>query len=114
MVGLSGGANMFLGVVESPLVVRAYLASMSRAELFQVMVLAMSTISGAILVLYATTLRQTVDDAVGHMIAASLVSLPAALLVARIMVPGAKGEAGHTCRSQRCGGRERPGTGPAL
>lgn len=87
VVGLSGGANMFLGVVESPLVVRAYFARMSRAELFQVMVLAMATISGAILILYATTLSKTVPDAVGHMIAASLVSLPAALLIARLMVP---------------------------
>ncbi|HAV81211.1 MAG TPA: nucleoside:proton symporter, partial [Erythrobacter sp.] len=59
VVGLSGGANMFLGVVESPLVVRAYFARMSRADLFQVMVLAMATISGAILILYATTLSRT-------------------------------------------------------
>lgn len=88
VVGLSGGANMFLGVVESPLVVRAYLERMTRAELFQVMVLAMATISGAILILYATTLRATVPDAVGHMIAASLISLPAALLLARLLVPG--------------------------
>ncbi len=88
VVGLSGGANIFLGVVESPLVVRAYFAKMSRAELFMVMVLAMSTISGAILILYAQTLSRTVPDAVGHMIAASLISLPAALLLARFMVPG--------------------------
>lgn len=87
VVGLSGGANMFLGVVESPLVVRAYFAKMSRAELFQIMVLAMSTVSGAVLVLYATTLSDTVPDAVGHMISASLVSLPAALLIAKLMVP---------------------------
>ena len=88
VVGLSGGANMFLGVVESPLVIRAYFARMSRAELFQVMVLAMSTISGATLVLYATTLSETVPDATGHMISASLVSLPAALLIAKLMLPG--------------------------
>jgi CNT family concentrative nucleoside transporter len=94
VVGLAGGANMFLGVVESPLAVRAYFARVSRAELFQIMVLAMATISGAILILYATTLRATVEDAVGHMIAASLVSLPAALLVAKLMVPGDAGDAG--------------------
>ncbi|WP_394728590.1 NupC/NupG family nucleoside CNT transporter [Altererythrobacter sp. GH1-8] len=88
VVGLAGGANMFLGVVESPLAVRAYFAKISRSELFQVMVLAMATISGAILILYATTLSQTVPDAVGHMIAASLISLPAALLMAKLMVPG--------------------------
>jgi len=88
VVGLSGGANIFLGVVESPLVVRAYFDKMSRSELFMVMVLAMSTISGAILILYAQTLAKTVPDAVGHMISASLISLPAAVLIARLMVPG--------------------------
>jgi len=88
VVGLSGGANIFLGVVESPLVTRAYFERMSRSELFTIMVLTMSTISGAVLVLYAQTLSQTVPDAVGHMIAASLISLPAAVLVARLMVPG--------------------------
>lgn len=88
VVGLSGGASVFLGVVEAPLVTRAYFDRMSRTELFQVMTLTMATISGAILILYATTLRDTVPDAVGHMIAASLISLPAALLIARLMVPG--------------------------
>ena len=88
VVGLSGGANIFLGVVESPLVIRAYFEKMSRAELFSVMVLAMSTISGAVLVLYAQTLSKVVPDAVGHMISASLISLPAAILIARLMTPG--------------------------
>nr|WP_234031963.1 nucleoside transporter C-terminal domain-containing protein [Porphyrobacter sp. SLTP] len=89
VVGLSGGASVFLGVVEAPLVTRAYFARISRTELFQIMTLTMATISGAILILYATTLRDTVPDAVGHMISASLISLPAALLIARLMVPGA-------------------------
>lgn len=88
VVGLSAGSNIFLGVVESPLVVRAYFDKMSRAELFTVMVLAMSTMSGAILILYAQTLSQSMPDAVGHMISASLISLPAAVLVARLMIPG--------------------------
>ena len=87
VVGLAGGAALFLGVVETPLVTRAYFARVTRSELFQLMVLAMATISGALLVLYATTLRAVVPDAVGHLIAASLVSIPAALLVARLMVP---------------------------
>jgi len=88
VVGLSGGANIFLGVVESPLVIRAYFEKMSRAELFAVMVLSMSTISGAVLVLYAQTLSRVLPDAVGHMISASLISLPAAILIARMMTPG--------------------------
>lgn len=87
VVGLSGGASVFLGVVEAPLVTRAYFEKVSRSELFQIMTLTMATISGAILILYATTLRATVPDAVGHMISASLISLPAALLIARLMVP---------------------------
>ncbi len=99
VVGLGAGASLFLGVVEAPLVLRAFLARVSRAELFQIMVLAMATISGALLVLYATTIRPVVPDAVGHMVSASLISLPAALLVARLMEPGAErlpaaGEAG--------------------
>lgn len=89
VVGLSGGANIFLGVVESPLVIRAYFEKMTRAELFAVMTLAMSTISGAVLVLYAQTLKNVVPGAVAHMIAASLISLPAAILIARVMAPGA-------------------------
>ncbi len=92
VVGLSGGASVFLGVVEAPLVTRAYFGRMSRTELFQVMTLTMATISGAILILYTTTLRDTVPDAVGHMISASLISLPAALLIARLMVPGTEAD----------------------
>ncbi len=88
VVGLGGGATMFLGVVESPLVLRAWFDRMSRSELFMIMVLIMATISGAILILYATTLSKTVPNAVGHMIVASLISLPAAVLIARLMVPG--------------------------
>ena len=89
VVGLGAGATVFLGVVESPLVLRGYFARMSRSELFAVMTLTMATISGAILILYAQTLAKTVPNAVSHMIAASLISLPAALLIARLMVPGA-------------------------
>ena len=88
VVGLGGGATMFLGVVESPLILRAWFDRMSRSELFMIMVMIMATISGAILILYATTLSKTVPNAVGHMIVASLISLPAAVLIARLMVPG--------------------------
>ncbi|MDV5825343.1 NupC/NupG family nucleoside CNT transporter [Sphingobium naphthae] len=87
VVGLGAGATLFLGVVESPLVLRAWFGRMTRSDLFMIMVLIMATISGAILILYATTLSRTVPNAVGHMIVASLISLPAAILVARLMVP---------------------------
>ena len=91
-VGLAGGAGLFLGVVETPLVMRGALNRMSRADLFAAMTLTMASISGALLILYATTLGKVLPDAVGHMIAASLISMPAAILVARLMVPGAPTE----------------------
>jgi concentrative nucleoside transporter, CNT family len=87
-VGLNAGANVFLGVVEAPLVVRAYLAAMTRAELFMVMTLGMATVSGVVLVLYSQTLSSVVDNSFGHVITASLVCLPASILLARLMVPG--------------------------
>ena len=94
VVGLSGGANMFLGVVESPLVVRAYFDRMTRAELFQVMVLAMADDFGRDPdPLCHHLCAPPVPDAVGHMISASLISLPAALLIARLMVPGGADDA---------------------
>lgn len=92
VVGLGGGATLFLGVIETPLILRAWFGRMSRADLFMIMVLSMATISGAVLVLYAATLAKTVPGAVGHMIVASLMSAPAALLIARLMVPGAPTE----------------------
>ncbi|NML95633.1 NupC/NupG family nucleoside CNT transporter [Novosphingobium olei] len=92
VVGLNAGANIFLGVVEAPLIVRSWCATMSRSELFAVMVLSMANISGALLVLYATTLAPILPNAVGHMIVASFLSLPAAILIARMMVPESEGE----------------------
>ena len=88
VVGLGAGTAIFLGVVESPLVLRAWFDRMSRADLFANMVLTMATISGAILILYASTLSAVLPNAVSHMIVASLIALPAAVLIARIMVPG--------------------------
>lgn len=87
-VALNAGGNVFLGVVEAPLIVRAYLIHMSRAEIFAVMALGMSTVSGVVLVLYSQTLSHVVDNAFGHIITASMISLPATLLIARLMVPG--------------------------
>lgn len=88
VVGLNAGANLFLGVVEAPLVVRGWLTTVSRHELFTVMTLGMSTVSGVVLVLYSQTLQRSIDNSFGHILAASLISLPAALLIARILVPG--------------------------
>lgn len=86
--GLGTAANFFLGVVESPLLLRAWIRELSRAELFMVMTAGLATVSGVVLVLYATLIEPVVPGATGHILTASLLSLPAALLFARLMVPG--------------------------
>jgi CNT family concentrative nucleoside transporter len=87
-VGLSAAANVFVGMVEAPLVVRPYLARLSRGELFMVMNCGMATIAGTVLVLYASILGRVLPDALGHLLVASFVATPLALVVAAMMVPG--------------------------
>jgi concentrative nucleoside transporter, CNT family len=86
-VGLSTAANIFVGMVEAPLVVRPYLARMSRGELFIVMTCGMAGIAGTVMVLYASILGPVVPDAMGHILSASIVSAPAAIVIAALMVP---------------------------
>jgi len=87
-VGVSAAANVFVGMVEAPLVVRPYLARMSRGELFIVMNCGMATIAGTVLVLYATVLAQAVPGALSHLLVASFAATPVAIAVAALMVPG--------------------------
>jgi CNT family concentrative nucleoside transporter len=89
VVGLSTAANVFVGMVEAPMFVRPYLARVSRSELFIIMVGGMASIAGTVLVLYAQFLRDTVPDALAHLLIASILSAPASILVAVIMVPPA-------------------------
>jgi CNT family concentrative nucleoside transporter len=86
-VGLSTAANIFVGMVEAPLFIRPYLQKLTRSELFVVMTGGMAGIAGTVLVLYATFLARSVPDAFGHLLVASILGAPAAILIARIMVP---------------------------
>lgn len=86
-VGLSAAANVFVGMVESPLLVRPYLRLLTRGELFVVMTCGMATIAGTVMVLYAAMLAPVIPDALGHILIASLINVPAAVMVAKIMVP---------------------------
>jgi CNT family concentrative nucleoside transporter len=87
VVGLSAAANIFVGMVEAPLFVRPYLARVSRGELFAIMVGGMASIAGTVLFLYAAILRPVLPDAVAHLLIASILSAPAALVIAFLMVP---------------------------
>jgi CNT family concentrative nucleoside transporter len=86
-VGVSAAANVFVGMVEAPLVVAPYLARLSRGELFIVMNCGMATIAGTVLVLYATFLGPVVPNALGHLLVASLAATPVAIVVAALLVP---------------------------
>ena len=68
VVGLATAANVFVGMVEAPLVVRPYLARVSRGELFAIMVGGMASIAGTVLLLYASILRSVLPDAVAHLL----------------------------------------------
>jgi len=83
-VGLSTAANIFLGMVEAPLFIRPYLATLTRSELFIVMT---GGIAGTVLVLYATLLGSIVPNAAAHFVIASVMGAPAAILISLIMVP---------------------------
>jgi CNT family concentrative nucleoside transporter len=86
-VGLGAAANIFVGMVEAPLFIRPYLNALTRSELFVLMCTGMATIAGTVLVLYASIIGGIVADAAGHLLVASLISAPAAITVALIMVP---------------------------
>ena len=97
----STAANIFIGMVEAPLLIRPYLSALSRSELFVVMTAGMATIAGTVMVLYATALTGIVDNPVGHLLTASLLSAPAAVLIARVMVPERAETAGGSVTPER-------------
>ncbi|NEV62126.1 NupC/NupG family nucleoside CNT transporter [Thiorhodococcus minor] len=86
-LGLGAAANVFVGMTEAPLLIRPYLASMSRSALFGLMTCGMATIAGTVMFLYASFLSGVVPDAIGHILTASLINAPAALTLAGILVP---------------------------
>jgi CNT family concentrative nucleoside transporter len=86
-VGTSAAANIFLGMVEAPLMVRPYLAGMSRAGLFATMTVGMAGVAGTVLAVYASILQPVVPGVAGHLIVASVISVPAALMLSELMVP---------------------------
>jgi CNT family concentrative nucleoside transporter len=91
---LAVAANIFLGMIESPIVIRAYLDKLTRSEIFLMMVVGLATVAGSTMVAYATILSATLPNAAGHVLVASIVSAPAGVLLARIIIPEKPGEGG--------------------
>jgi CNT family concentrative nucleoside transporter len=86
-VGISTAANVFVGMVEAPLLVKPYLARVNRGELFTILAAGMAGVAGTVMALYAGIVGPRVPGALGHILAASFISAPAAIVFAVLMVP---------------------------
>jgi len=86
-LGVGVGVNIFVGMIEAPLFIKPYLERMTRSELFTLMTTGLATIAGTMLVLYASILKNAVPDSLGHILVASIISAPAAIMVSKLMVP---------------------------
>ena len=84
---LSAAANIFVGQTEAPIVVKPYIEKLTHSELFAVMVGGMATVAGGVFIIYVNLLRDIVPDIAGHLLAASVMSAPASLVMAKIMIP---------------------------
>ena len=83
---LSVAGNIFLGQTESPLMVRPFVSKMTKSELMAVMTGGFATVSGGVLAIYVSWLTD-IQGIAGHLLAASVMSAPAALVVAKIIYP---------------------------
>jgi CNT family concentrative nucleoside transporter len=84
---LATAATIFMGQVEGPIFIRSYLPTLSRSELFMLIAVGMACVSGSTMVAYATILKGVLPNAAAHVLTASIVSAPAGVLLARILVP---------------------------
>ena len=84
---LATAATIFMGQVEGPIFIRGYLAVLTRSELFLLLTVGMACVSGSTVVAYATILKDVLPNAAAHVLTASLISAPAGVLLARILVP---------------------------
>jgi len=84
---LSASANIFVGQTEAPLVVRPYVSEMTQSELLTVMTGGMATIAGGVMAAYVGILKDYLPTIAGHLLAASIMSAPAALVMAKIILP---------------------------
>jgi concentrative nucleoside transporter, CNT family len=95
-MGLSGSlslgcaVNIFIGMVEAPIIIKEYLKQLTRSELFVLMTTGMATVAGTVIVLYASILAKVIPDILGHILIASIISVPAAIIIAKIMLPEIK------------------------
>jgi len=86
-LGLGVSANAFLGMIESPLLIKPYLSKLNHGEMFAIMTAGMATIAGTMLALEAAVISSVVPNAIGHLISCSLITLPGVIYIAHLLVP---------------------------
>src|SRR5579884_1853828 len=86
-LGLGAAVHIFVGHIEAPLLIRPYLMRLERGELFALMSCGMAGIAGTVMVLYASLIAPVIPDALGNILIAAVISTPAALALAALMVP---------------------------
>ena len=86
-LGLGAAVHIFVGFIEAPLLIRPYLTRLERGELFALMSTGMAGIAGTVMVIYAAILGPVIPDALGNILIAAVISTPAALAIAALMVP---------------------------
>src|SRR5215468_6752457 len=86
-LGLGASTTIFLGMVESPLVIKPYLKNLTRSELFSLMSVGMACVAGTMMIIYSTVLNGIIPNPLGHILVASFIHVAAAITIARIMVP---------------------------
>jgi len=86
-LGVVAASKVFLGNLEAPLLVRPYLKNFSRCELFTVLTCGMATTAASVMTLYASILENTVPNPIAHILTTSIISIPAAITLSRIMIP---------------------------
>ncbi len=86
-LGLGAAVHIFVGHIEAPLLIRPYLLRLARGELFALMSCGMAGIAGTVMVLYASLIGSVIPDALGNILIAAVISTPAALAIAALMVP---------------------------
>ena len=91
-IGLAATANIFLGQLEAPLLIKPYLNKMNQRDLLIIMTVGMSTIAGSVMVLYITWLDGKFSGVIGHFLTASILSVPAAIMFSNILIPSAQTE----------------------
>lgn len=89
--GVGVASSVFLGIIESPLLIKPYLKDLPRSSLFTLITAGMATVAGTVMVLYSSILNPIVPNAAAQILIASFMSAPAAIMMAQIMIPSDPG-----------------------